>query len=82
MFDWFQNASEYNNNISSWCFQSKTNDILIFFSTINFFSLYLQEAYIEPSRTYTMEFFAKIVNGFKLVIIFSKKLHRRCSTRF
>ena len=30
------------------------------------------EAYSEPSRTFTMKFFAKIVNGFQALTIFGK----------
>ena len=33
------------------------------------------EVYTEPYETFKMELFAKIVNGFKLLIIFTKKLH-------
>ena len=49
----------------------------------NIFSYhYLPKAYLEPSRTCTMEFFGRIVNGFKPLTIFAKKLHRRFSTGF
>ena len=33
------------------------------------------EAYTEPCGTSKMELFVKIVNGFKFLIIFTKKLH-------
>ena len=40
------------------------------------------EAYLVPRRTSKMKLFAKIVNILKLVTIFTKKLHRKCSTGF
>ena len=40
------------------------------------------EAYLVPRRTSKMKLFAKIVNILKLVTIFAKKLHRKCSTGF
>ena len=37
------------------------------------------EVYLELSQTSTRELFCKkIVNGWKLLTIFTKKLHRRC----
>ena len=38
------------------------------------------EAYLEPSQTSMI--FAKIVNGYKWLTVFTKKLHLRCSTWF
>ena len=43
---------------------------------INFSYFYLPEAYTEPRRTYTMERLVKIVNDFKSLTVFTKKLHR------
>ena len=41
------------------------------------------EAYLESSRTFAMEiFFAKIVNDYKPLTIFAKKLSHRCSAGF
>ena len=40
------------------------------------------EAYTKPCETSRCSFFVKIVNGFKPLIIFTKKFHLRCLTRF
>ena len=41
-----------------------------------------REVYLEPSRTSTMDLFAKIVTGFQSLTIFPKLLHRKYSTGF
>ena len=38
--------------------------------------------YQESNQTARMERFAKVDNGWKLLTIFSKKLHLRCFTDF
>ena len=40
------------------------------------FSGVLTEAYLESGRTSTMEFFAEILNSFKVLALFSKKAPR------
>ena len=42
------------------------------------------EVYLEPSQTSMRRgsIFLKIVKGYKLLTIFTKKLHRRCLTWF
>ena len=45
-------------------------------------STFTAKAYLEPSRTSMMKLFSKIVNGSRLLTIFAKKLHHRCSTGF
>ena len=40
------------------------------------------EAHSEPSQTPKMELFAKIVNGFKLLTTFVKKIRHSCFSRF
>ena len=59
MHDWVH-ASEYYNKFFSWRLDFKVNDYLNFFSTTNFSYQYLPEAkaYLETSRTSTMELFA------------------------
>ena len=61
MFIWALNTplNTYYNNFFFWRFHFKVNDFLNVFSTINFSYQYLPEAkaYLEPSRTSTMEFF-------------------------
>ena len=42
----------------------------------------LSRAHSEPSRTSAMELFAKMISDYNPLIIFAKKLHRRCSTGF
>ena len=42
----------------------------------------IQKVYSEPSHTSTMELFAKIDNGFRLLIIFAKKYRLRCLNGF
>ena len=34
-------------------------NVYLFFARVDFLYLYLQEAYLEPNRTYTMEPFCK-----------------------
>ena len=41
-----------------------------------------QRGILEPSETSMRENFCKIVNGYKPLITFAKRLHRRCSTWF
>ena len=40
------------------------------------------DAYLEPSRASTMEFFAKIFNGLSVINYFWKKLHHKCLIKF
>ena len=40
------------------------------------------EAHSEPSQTPKIELFAKIVNGFKLLTTFVKKIRYSCFSRF
>ena len=44
--------------------------------------LKLLVAFLEPSQTSKIELFVKIVNGIKLLTIFTKKLHLRYLTGF
>ena len=38
--------------------------------------------HLEPSETFNMELFTKIINGGELLIIFAKKVYLRCLIRF
>ena len=55
----------------------KISQVLVYYFTTPLsttpFSGVLTEAYLESGRTSTMEFFAEILNSFKVLTIFSKK---------
>ena len=52
---------------------------LVFYFTTPF-SVYLQRRIQNPVEHLQQSFFAKILNGYELLTIFAKKLHRRCLT--
>ena len=51
-------------------------------SQINEVHSSLAESYSEPSWTFKVELFPKIVNAWKLLTIFCKTFHLSCLTRF
>ena len=58
----------------------KISQVLVYYFTTPLsttpFSGVLTEAYLESGRTSTMEFFAEILNSFKVLTIFLKKAPR------
>ena len=40
------------------------------------------DAYLQPSRVFMMELFAKIVNGLQLLTVFTEARPQICLTRF
>ena len=70
------------NTIKNFFPQSKVNEIFFFFQRLTFPTKTCQGRIYNPVKHARWSFLANIVNGFKLLTILAKKLHRRCSTGF
>ena len=67
--------------ILSYCYLNNITFSFVWSTTINRTNKHnLLEVHSEPSQISWMKFFAKIVNGWKLLTILAKKLRLRCLT--